>query len=80
MPTFTYKNTNLVYFAGYKNHIGFYPTPRSLGTLTNKLEPYLAGRGTAQFPLDTEIPMDLVDAIILYWKAQIDKTSPKNAA
>ena len=74
MPTFTYKGKNLVYFAGYKNHIGFYPTPHTLGTMSEKLKPYLAGRGTTQFPLDAEIPMDIVDAIVLHWKEQIDKS------
>lgn len=76
IPTFVYKGKNMVHFAGYKAHIGFYPTPHALEAFSEKLKPYLAGKGTAQFPLDAEVPIKLVEAITLYRKESIDKETP----
>src|ERR1051325_1187233 len=50
MPTFTL-NGNLVYFAGFKNHIGFYGTPKGNAALQQELSAYKQGKGSIQLPL-----------------------------
>lgn len=63
MPTFIYHG-NLVYFAAFKNHIGFYPTPSGVDDSIEGLAQYKAGKGTLQFPLDQPLPLDLVRQIV----------------
>jgi uncharacterized protein YdhG (YjbR/CyaY superfamily) len=65
MPTFKL-NGNLVHFAGYKNHIGFYPTPSGIEAFRDELAPYELSKGTIKFPLDKPIPFDLVRKIVVY--------------
>jgi len=65
MPTFKL-NGNLVHFAGYKNHIGFYPTPSGIEAFRDELAPYELSKGTIKFPLDRPIPFDLVRKIVVY--------------
>lgn len=65
MPTFKLHG-NLVHFAAYKNHIGFYPTPTGIEHFAEKLAPYASGKGSAQFPVDQPIPYDLIREITLY--------------
>ncbi|MBA4384083.1 MAG: hypothetical protein C0410_05050 [Anaerolinea sp.] len=65
MPTFS-QNGNLVHFAAFKNHIGFFPTPSGVENFTNELAKYKTSKGTVQFPLDEEIPMDLVREIVRF--------------
>ena len=65
IPTFTL-NGNLVHFGGYKNHIGFYPAPSGLEAFKKELGPYLTGKGTAQFPLDKPLPLDLITQIVKF--------------
>jgi uncharacterized protein YdhG (YjbR/CyaY superfamily) len=65
IPTFKL-NGNLVHFAAYKNHIGFYPAPMGLEAFKEELEPYLAGKGTAQFPIDQPLPLDLITKIVKF--------------
>lgn len=60
MPTFKYKDRPLVYFSGWKSHIGFYPTPNGIVEFQKILAPYQHGKGTLQFPLDKPLPYDLV--------------------
>jgi uncharacterized protein YdhG (YjbR/CyaY superfamily) len=65
MPTFKLDGAYLVYFAAYKNHIGFYPLP--LGNEALKaLAPYQGAKGAVRFPLDKPIPYDLVKKIVLF--------------
>lgn len=59
IPTFVLEG-NLVHFAAYKNHLGFYPAPLALDVFKEELAEYRAGKGTAQFPLDKELPLDLI--------------------
>ena len=54
---------NLVHFGAFKTHIGFYPAPRGIAAFKKEAAPYLAGKGTLQFPLDTPLPLDLVTKI-----------------
>ncbi len=65
MPTFKL-NGNLVYFAAYKNHIGFYPIPSGIEAFKDELAPYIAGKGTLRFPLDKPIPYDLIKKIVIF--------------
>jgi len=63
MPTFTLAG-NLVHFAAYKNHIGFYPTPSGIENFKRELSVYKGAKGSVQFPLDQPIPYDLVREIV----------------
>jgi uncharacterized protein YdhG (YjbR/CyaY superfamily) len=65
MPTFTL-NGNLVYFAGFKNHIGFYPVPTGIEKFKKELSVYKQGRGSVQFPLDKPIPYGLIRRIVQF--------------
>ncbi len=60
MPTFKLKGKNFVHFAAFKNHIGFYPTPRGISNFEEELSKYKHAKGSAQFPLDQPIPYDLI--------------------
>ncbi len=66
MPGYKLNNKPLVYFGGFKNHIGFFPTPNGMEQFDKELAPYKTGKGTAQFPLDKPIPYDLVTKIVEY--------------
>ncbi len=63
MPTYVLKE-NLVHFAGYKNHIGFYPTPSGIETFKNKITEYKWSKGAVQFPIDKPLPLDLIGRIV----------------
>lgn len=63
IPTFKLR-TNLVHFAGYKNHIGFYPTPSGIEAFKKELTGYELSKGTVKFPLDKPIPYDLIKKIV----------------
>jgi uncharacterized protein YdhG (YjbR/CyaY superfamily) len=62
MPAFEL-NGNLVYFAGYKNHIGFYATPTGHEEFKAELSQYKQGKGSVQFPLDRPMPLELIRRI-----------------
>lgn len=63
MPTF-YLNGNLVHFAAFKNHIGFYPTPSAIEQFKDQLSVYKQGKGSVQFPLDEPLPLNLITEIV----------------
>ena len=65
MPTF-YQNGNLVHFAAFKNHIGFYPAPSGIENFKEELVKYKTSKGAIQFPLDDEIPVGLVKEIVKF--------------
>lgn len=65
IPTFKL-NGNLVHFAAFKNHIGFYPAPSGITTFKKELEPYIKGKGTIQFPIDKPIPHTLIRKVVLF--------------
>jgi len=65
MPTFTL-NGNLVHFAAYRNHIGFYPAPRGIEKFKKELSAYEGGKGSARFPLDKPIPYGLIGRIVKF--------------
>ncbi len=65
MPTF-YLNGNLVHFAAYARHIGFYPAPSGIEAFKEELSPYKGAKGSVQFPLDKPLPMDLISRIVRF--------------
>jgi uncharacterized protein YdhG (YjbR/CyaY superfamily) len=65
IPTFTLKG-NLVHFAAFKNHIGFYPTPTGMEKFKNELSIYEGSKGSVQFPLDKPIPYGLISKIVKF--------------
>jgi uncharacterized protein YdhG (YjbR/CyaY superfamily) len=65
IPTFALKG-NLVHFAAYKNHIGFYPTPTGIEKFKKELSVYKGAKGSVQFPLDKPIPFDLIARIVRF--------------
>lgn len=65
IPTFTLHG-NLVHFAAFKEHIGFYPAPRGNEQFRQELSAYEGGKGTVRFPLDKPIPFDLVSKMVKF--------------
>ena len=63
MPTF-WLNGNLIHFAAYKNHIGLYPTPSGIEVFKEELSAYKGAKGSVQFPINKEIPYDLISRIV----------------
>lgn len=77
IPTFIL-NGNLVHFAAFKNHIGFYPAPSGIEAFKKEVAPYESGKGSLQFPLDRPLPLSLVTKIVKYRVAQnLEKSSKK---
>ena len=72
MPTFKLNGKNLVHFAGYKNHIGFYPTPTPIEKFKKDLENYKTSKGAIQFPLENDLPIKLIEKIIKFRASQIN--------
>lgn len=65
IPTFKLAG-NLVHFAAYKNHIGFYPAPSGMKEFKKEVATYKTGKGTMQFPLDKPIPYELISAMVQF--------------
>ena|SRR5688572_27703760 len=66
IPTFNLKGRYLIYFAGYKKHIGVYPVPMGNTEFKKELLAYKSGQGTAKFPLDKPIPFGLITKIVKF--------------
>ena len=66
MPAYKLNGKPLVYFAAYKNHIGFYATPSGHEEFKEKLSKYKQGKGSVQFPLSEPIPFDLIKEMVLF--------------
>lgn len=69
IPTFVL-NGNLVHFAAYKSHIGFYPAPSGLLAFKKEIARYKSSKGAVQFPLDESLPLDLVSKIVKFRVAE----------
>ena len=65
IPTFKLKG-NLVHFAAFKEHIGFYPTPSGINAFKDELSSYDTSKGSIKFPLEKPIPFDLIQKIVKY--------------
>ena len=75
MPAFK-QNTVLVYFAGYHNHIGFYPTPFALEAFKKEIAVYKSSKGAVQFPLNEPLPLALITKMV---KFRVEQTQEKKA-
>lgn len=69
MPTF-YLNGNLVHFAAFKNHIGFYPAPRGIEAFKEELSAYEGSKGAVRFPMDKPLPLALIRRIVKFRVAE----------
>jgi len=77
IPTF-YLEGNLVHFAAYKNHIGFYPAPSGLKAFQKEINAYKNSKGAVQFPIDKPIPYSLISKIVKFRvKENIEKANNK---
>ncbi|NLE01974.1 MAG: hypothetical protein GX640_19080 [Fibrobacter sp.] len=65
MPTF-YLRGNLVHFAAFKKHIGFFPTPSGIEAFKNEISAYKWSKGAIQFPFDKPVPYDLIEKIVKF--------------
>jgi uncharacterized protein YdhG (YjbR/CyaY superfamily) len=65
MPAFKEEKV-LVYYAGYKKHIGFYPTSKPIIVFADELKKYETSKGAIQFPLDKKLPVTLIKKIARY--------------
>jgi uncharacterized protein YdhG (YjbR/CyaY superfamily) len=65
MPAFSGRRI-LVTFAGFKHHIGFYPTPSAVETFKTKLKKFKMAKGSIQFPLEKPLPLALIRNITLF--------------
>jgi uncharacterized protein YdhG (YjbR/CyaY superfamily) len=65
IPTFTLHG-NLVHFAAFENHIGFYPTPSGMEAFKKELSAYKGAKGSVQFPIDQPLPLALIRRIVEY--------------
>ncbi|WP_339314248.1 DUF1801 domain-containing protein [Paenibacillus sp. FSL R10-2734] len=69
MPTFELHG-NLVHFAAFKNHIGFYPTPNGIDAFKEELSGYKGAKGSIQFPINQPMPYELISKIVKYRVAE----------
>jgi len=79
IPTFKL-NGNLIYFAGYQNHVSVYPRPRGVKEFEKEIAQYEGGKGTLRFPLDQPVPFDLIARVTMYRVGQNMEASAKKAA
>jgi len=77
IPTFVWNGKNLVHFAAFKNHIGFYPTPTGIDSFKKELSKYKQGKGSVQFPLDEPMPLKLITEIVKFNMARIVEEGTK---
>lgn len=73
MPTFRLNGKNMVHFAGFAHHIGFYATPDGHAEFEPELSKYKRGKGSVQFPLDQPVPLDLIQRITTFRAQQLSK-------
>lgn len=71
MPAYKLNGKVLVYFAGYKNHIGFYATPTGHTEFTEELAKYKQGKGSVQFPINEPMPLDLITKIVKFRVSEV---------
>ena len=65
IPTFTFHG-NLVHFAAFKNHIGFYPTPSAILAFKKDLAKFKQAKGSVRFPIDKPMPLPLISKIVRF--------------
>jgi len=77
MPAYKTNKKPLVYFAAFKNHIGFYATPSGHSEFKDELSKYKQGKGSVQFPLDKPIPYKLIERIVKFRITENNKKTKK---
>ena len=78
MPAYKSNKKPLVYFAAFKNHIGFYATPSGHSEFKNELSEYKQGKGSVQFPLNKPIPYKLIERIVIFRVKQNNEKTKEN--
>ena len=73
-------NSVLVYFAGYKAHIGFYPTGSGIAAFQNEIARYKNSKGAVQFPLDKPLPVGLINKMVKFRLAEDAEMAKVKAA
>ena len=71
MPTYR-QGVNLVHFAAFPQHIGFYPTPAGMKAFAAEFAGYVSGKGSVQFPLDQPLPLDLIERVVRFRVAEVE--------
>ena len=80
IPTITLHG-NLVHFAAFKNHIGFYPAPSGMEAFKKELSAYKGAKGSVQFPVDQPLPLPLIRKIVEYRvKENLERKQEKKAS
>lgn len=77
MPAYKTNKKPLVYFAAFKNHIGFYATPSGHSEFQDDLSKYKQGKGSVQFPLDQPIPYKLIKRIVKFRVIETNEKTKK---
>jgi uncharacterized protein YdhG (YjbR/CyaY superfamily) len=78
IPAFTLNKDYLVYFAAFKNHIGFYPAPTASEAFKEEFSLYKTGKGSVQFPLNKPMPFDLITRIVEFrTKGNLERSKTK---
>ena len=73
IPAFRYKEANLVYFAAFQRHLGFYALPSGNDAFKKDLSNYQVGKGSIQFPLDAPMPLDLITRIVKFRIEEVEQ-------
>jgi uncharacterized protein YdhG (YjbR/CyaY superfamily) len=79
IPTFALQG-NLVHFAAYKTHIGFYPAPSGIKTFAQELSQYETAKGSVRFPIQDPLPLALISNIVKFRVVENLKLAAKKAA
>lgn len=79
IPTFEL-NGNLVHFAAFQKHLGFYPVPSGMQAFERELSAYKQGKGSVQFPLGQPMPLDLIARIVRFRVEENEKKTMKKTA
>ena len=77
IPTFFF-NGNLVHFAAFKEHIGFFPTPSAISAFSAELKEFKSAKGSVQFPLNEPLPLKLITRMVEYRVAENSKKTDKS--
>ena len=75
IPTFTLRGRNLIHFAAFKNHIGFYPTPSGMEHFREELAGYKGAKGSVQFPLNGPMPYELIGEIVRFRVKEVEASA-----
>jgi uncharacterized protein YdhG (YjbR/CyaY superfamily) len=78
MPTFVLHG-NLVHFAAFKNHIGFYPAPSAIEEFKDELSKFKGGKGSIQFPIEEPVPYELITEIVKFRVAENMKKAEESS-